>query len=151
MTPTQLAALKTEIQTDPQGLGYAACFPAQPGHAADLINAPTQTMVRPISSAIAMTWAAAGPYAAIVDASNNAASPCRASCLAILAAFNSGQGIDLAVPALASIIASWVSAGIITQAQSNALTAIATQSASRAQVLGFNPVLESDIDAALET
>jgi len=151
MTPEQLSILKSEIQSDPIRLGYSACFPASPGHAVELINLPMQTMIKPITAAVAMTWAASGPYAAIVDAANTANHPFRASCLVIRETFAAGLDIDLQHPEIQAMFAGWLAATLITQDQHDALMTVATQPASRAEVLGLDYVTESDIRLALES
>lgn len=141
-------SLRDEIQNDPQGLGYAAWLPDSPGTVADLINAPTQTMVKAISSAEAQAWAAAGPYAAVVDASNNTQHPCRASCLVVRQTFAAAVDIHLERPEIQQMLAAWVSTGICTAAQRDDLLARATQPASRAEVLSLGAVTINDIIGA---
>lgn len=151
MTPAQLSVLNVELQSDPLNLGYASCFPNCPGHAVDLLNSQTQTAVQAITAAVAMTWAAAGPYAAVVDASNNINHPCRASCLVIRDAFSAGLDIHLESADLQSMLTMWVANSIITQAQHDALTALAAKPTSRGFVLGLGNVTEADVRAALGT
>lgn len=150
MTPAQLVILKTEVSTDPKGLGYAACLPNCPGHLVDLMNAPTQSMVQQISAMNAMKWAATGPYAAIVDASNNTNSQARASCLVVRDTLVANLPIDLTDASVLSMFSGWVAASVITQAQHDALMTAATLPASRAQVLGLPAVQELDLMAAFE-
>lgn len=143
-----LTALKAEITADPVSLGYAAFLPDSPGHVADLLNALTQTMIQDVSAAVGLTWAAAGPYADIVDAANNTASPVRASCLAVRDGLLAGQSMVLSNPQMAAMFTDWITAGVITQAQHDALIVLATKPASRAQVLGFGTVAEADLRSA---
>jgi hypothetical protein len=148
MTPAQLIALKSEIAGDPLGLGYAAHLPASPGLVVDLLNAATQSMLGPLRSTTAKAWAAAGPYAAIVDASTNVTHPCRASCLVIRDSFACGDPIHVEDPELQGMLNAWVTAKICTQAQVDTLYARAMQPASRAQVLGWPTIEIRDLVAA---
>lgn len=130
-------ALKNEINTDPKALGYAPFVPNAPGSVCNLINGYTQTMVKPITAAVALTWAAAGPMSAIVDASNNTSHPARASCLAFLHALSSGMGFDMNHSDVMSQFGGWVTAGVITQAQHDDLVSRSTQPASRAEAIAL--------------
>jgi hypothetical protein len=145
MTPDQLTALKSELQNDPKAIGYGAMPPSNPMAIVNLINAPTQSMIKQITSAVAMTWAAAGPYAEIVDAANNAQHPCRSSCLVVQQTFASGQDIHLEDPKVKSMFDAWVTADLITQAQQDSLMALSNQIVSRAQVIGLPEVTYKDV------
>lgn len=150
MNLSELQRLKNELAVDPLSIGYAACFPDSPGAVVDLINAKTQMMVKEITCAQGMGWAAAGPYAAIVDASENVAHPCRASCLVLRELFSAGLPIHLEDPHVMGMFGAWVATGLITQAEQDALIVTATQPASRAEVLGLPVITEAAIRAALE-
>jgi hypothetical protein len=146
----QLAILRNEVINDPKGRDYVAHLPDSPGLVADMLNAMSDSMVGPLRSTTAKAWAATGPYAAIVDASNNAAHPCRASCLVIRDSFSCGDPIHLESPDLQQMLAAWVAAGICTQVQVEDLYGRAMQPASRAQVLGLPAVTVYDlIDAGV--
>jgi hypothetical protein len=139
------AALKNEIQNDPTGKGYALHLPDSPGHVVELLNAQTETMIKPLRSSTAKAWAATGPYAAIVDASNTVGHPCRASCLVLRDAFASGDTIYIDMPDMQAMFAGWVLAVLITQSQHDALMALATQPASRAEIVGLQGITEADV------
>ena len=142
--------LRDEIDNDPIAIGYSAYLPSAPGSVVDLLNAYTQTKIKPITSSTAMAWAAAGPYSNIVDASNDLAHLARASCLVIREVFASGQVIHMELPDITGMFAAWVAAGVITQTQHDELITIATQPASRAEVLGLDRLTEADLRTALE-
>jgi hypothetical protein len=148
MTPAQLLALKGEILGDPLGLGYAAHLPDSPGLVVDLLNAPTQSMIKAIKSTTAQAWAATGPYSNIVDASEDKANPCRASCLMLRDTFASAVDIHMEMADVQQMFAAWVAVGICTQVQADALYARAVQPASRAEVLGFPNIDIRDLVAA---
>jgi hypothetical protein len=140
-----LAALNAEIATDPQAKGYAAHLPNDPVRVADLLNALTETMVKPITAAKALTWAAGGPMAAIVDTATTTGHPARASCLAFLRSLDSGMDIAMDDSAIQALFAGWVQAGVIVESDHSGLMQIATQPASRAEVLGLGIVTARDI------
>lgn len=148
LTADQQAALRTELSADPKARGYAVYKPDAPGMVLHLLNEQSDSMTKAIRSSTAQAWAAAGPYAAIVDASNNATNPCRASCLMLRDTLVSGVDIHLELPDVQSMFSAWVSAGVITQAQHDALYAKADQPASRAEVLGIFGVTEDDVRVA---
>ena len=143
-------ALRAEIDNDPESLGYASHLPDSPGAVVDLLNANSTTMVKAIKSSTAMMWAAGGAYSTIVDASNNVNHPARASCLVVREAFTSGQDIHLELQPMRDMLNGWVATSVITQAQHNALIALATQPASRAEKIGLGCVTEADLRTALE-
>jgi len=140
-----MTTLSDELHTDPAGLGYAKFLPAAPGSVVELLNAPTQSMVKAIKSTTAQAWAATGPYANIVDASEEKTHPCRASCLILRDTLASGVDIHMEMPDVQSMFKAWIAAGICTQVQADALYARAMQPASRAEVLGLAVVTEEQV------
>jgi hypothetical protein len=145
-----MTTLSDELRDDPKGIGYKAHMPQSPGIVVDLLNAPTQSMVKAIRSTTAQAWAASGPYAAIVDAGANPSHPCRASCLMLRDTLVSGVPISMDEPDVQAMLAAWVATNVITQAQHDDLYKRATQPASRAEVLGLGIVTIQDfIDADL--
>lgn len=145
-----LQALKNEITLDPKGLGYATYLPDAPGMVMQLLNSLSDTMIKPLRTTTAKAWAAAGPYAKIVDASNDVASPVRSSCLILRDTLISGDEIHMEMPDIKTMFGAWVLFGIITQAQHDDLFLRATQPASRAEVLGLVGATEYDLQIALE-
>jgi len=148
MTAAQLLVLKNEITTDPKAKGYATFMASSPGTVVDMLNALTETMVKSIRSTTALAWAAAGPYSAIVDASNNIAHACRASCLVIRDTLQSGVDIHLERSDVRTMLDAWVTTNIITAAQRDDLLARATVPASRMEVLGLPMATEQDVTGA---
>lgn len=149
MTPDQLVALKQEIDTDPKGLGYAAHIPNAPGTVVDLLNnTSTDTILGPLRTTTAKAWAAEGPMAKIVDTSADTTHACRASCLVIRESFACGDPIHIEDPRLQNMLASWVTYGVATQAEVDALYQLATVPASRSEKLGLGPVTIYDLIAA---
>lgn len=145
-----MSVLRTELTTDPLGLGYATHLPGDPQRVVDLLTAPTQTMLKPITAARALTWAGSGPMATITDAANNAQHPARASCLAFLHALSSGMPLDPGDPDVRAEFDGWKAGGLITAEQYAALMAAATKPASRAELLGIAAPTARDIIDALE-
>ena len=151
MTPDQQTALRSELQGDPKARGYAQFIPDAPGMVVQLLNEPVDTMVKAIKSTTAQAWAAAGPYASIVDAGNDLTHPCRSSCLMLRDTLVSGVHIDIPADDVQSMLAAWVATNVITQAHSDDLHARATAPASRAEVLGLGVVTENDVRTAWQS
>ena len=145
MTPEQQAALRAELTNDPAVRGYSAHLPDDPVRVVDLITAPVATMTGPLRTTTAKAWAARGPYARIVDASNDAAHPCRASCLVIRDSFACGDPIHIEAPDLQAMLAMWVEHGVATQAEVDALYLLAQVPASRADNIGIPAPSARDI------
>ena len=141
-------SLADELKTDPENLGYAAHLPDDPQRVIDLMTALSFKKVQPITAGQALTWAAAGPLATITDTSNNANSPIRASCLAFLLAMKAGRDVDMGDSNVKAQFDIWLQQGIINQQQHDDIITIATQPASRADVLGIPaPTARDIIDA----
>lgn len=145
MSPAQQAALVDEVITDPTGRGYAAFLPGDPWHAAQLLNAPTETMVGAVTAAQALTWAAPRAYAAIVDAASDRLNPVRSCCLVVRDTVLANNDISLQLPAVQGLLQSLVLGGVVEQSEADALIYIATRPASRAQVLGLGTVSVDDL------
>lgn len=142
--------LADELKTDPAGRGYAAHLPDDPQRAVDLLTAFDFTMVKAITPGLALTWAASGPMAAIVDTGNTSGHPARASCLAFLHSLNGTTTVDLADAKVRAAFEGWLAVGVIGQADYDALMAMATQPSSRAEVLGIPAPSARDIIDAWE-
>ena len=143
-----MVALIDELTNDPTGRGYAAFLPGDPWRAAQLLNAPTETMVGAVTAAQALTWAAPRAYAAIVDAANDKAHPARSCCLVVRDTVLANNDINLQLSAVQGLLQSLVLAGVVEQGEADALIYIATKPASRAQVLGLGAVSVEDLRTA---
>jgi len=150
MTPAQQTALRAELTNDPKARGYGAHLPGDPARVIELLTAPTETMLGPLRSTTAKAWAARGPYARIVDASNDAAHACRASCLVIRESFACGDMIHVEEGDLQDMLGAWIAHGVATQAEVDALYALAMQPASRGDVIGVPAPSARDIIDALK-
>lgn len=136
---------------DPKGKGYGQYLPDSPGMVCVLLNELSELAMKPITAAQGTTWAAAGAYASIYDASVNVSHPCRSSCMAVMDAFKANQAIHLEMPELQTMLGAWLQTEVITLAQYEALIFVAMQPASRLEVLGLDRVTEQDLQKALET
>lgn len=143
-------SLADELKNDPLACGYAGHLPQDPQRVVELLTAQSYMMLKPITAALALTWAAAGPMAAITDASNNVAHAARASCLAFLAAVAARVDIDMGDPNVKSQFDAWLQIGLISQQAHDSIIAMATQPASRADVLGIPAPSARDIINALK-
>ena len=150
-----LAQLKTEMQTDPAGLGYAAHVPHAPGSLADMLNAQSATMAKPrmITARGIMASYGLGPAAgaAFMDKLEglSAGAPAIKWAMKFL---QTDAGIDVGEPATQLMLTSLIGAGGITAAEIDGIKAMALQPASRAEVLfGVGvQITEADVRAALE-
>jgi hypothetical protein len=148
MSPDQQAALRNELTTDPASRGYAPHLPGDPARAVELITEAVTTMTGPLRTTTAKAWAAKGPYAKIVDASNDPAHPCRAACLVIRDSFACGDPIHIEDPDLQLMLGMWIEHEVATQGEVDALYALAQVPASRADILGIPaPTARDIIDA----
>ena len=150
-----LAQLKTELQTDPAGLGYAAHVPHAPGALAALLNAQSTTMAksRMITARGIMASYGLGPAAgaAFLDKLEVLASSVPAIKWA-MKFLQTEAGIDVGEPATQIMLTSLIGIGGVTQAEVDGIKAMALQPASRAEVLfGVGvQITEADVRAALE-
>lgn len=118
-------------------------------YAAMSTTAP-ETKTGMVSRAFFAIWAAStGARAAIEDHATNPVSPLRPSALA-LRDFLSGaaDAFDCAHPTNAGLVAAWVAAGAISQADSDALFALAQQPQTIAERDGFAGLRLVDISEA---
>jgi hypothetical protein len=151
MTPEQKTALRAELTSDPASRGYNVHLPNDPARVVELITGPVTTMTGPLRTTTAKAWAARGPYARIVDASNNAEHPCRAACLVIRDSFACGDSIHIEEPELQAMLSLWIAHDVATQEEVDALYALAQVPASRADVLGIPAPTARDIIDAWES
>lgn len=150
-----LAQLKTELQTDPAGLGYAAHTPHAPGILAELLNAPSATLAktRMVTARGIMASYGLGPTggAAFLDKLDalSASVPAIKWAMTFL---RSESGIDIGEPATQVMLTSLIGIGGITLSEVDGVKAMALQPASRAEVLfGVGvQITEADVRAALE-
>ena len=150
-----LTQLKTELQTDPAGLGYAPHIPHAPGSLADMLNAQSATMAKPrmITARGIMASYGLGPAAgaAFMDKLEvlSAGVPAIKWAMKFL---QTEAGIDVGEPATQLMLTSLIGAGGITAAEIDGIKAMALQPASRAEVLfgAGTQISEADVRAALE-
>lgn len=150
-----LAQLKTELQTDPAGLGYAAHVPHAPGALADLLNAPSTTLAktRMVTARGIMASYGLGPSAGAAFLDKLEVLSAGVSAIKWAMKFlQTEAGIDVGEPATQAMLASLVGVGGVTQTEVDGVKAMANQPASRAEVLfgAGSQVTEADVRAALE-
>lgn len=140
MTPAQLAVLRTELQTDPLGLGYAT--PIAEGAyqtVADLCNNPPAGQ----TAHVYLPIASPSVVAAIAKAEWLALTPDDRAWLSFVVA---QPIVDATVVQLRTDLGALFPAG--SQSRSN-LLALSQRLATRAEALGVGTVTLADIDAAL--
>jgi hypothetical protein len=135
-----MSVLSDEITNDPTGKGYAAFLPDQPGHVVELLNAPTETMVksRLITARGILSGYPGGPMVAAVVLDKLKAATSTISALGWAFDFlKTPEGLDLGDPATQGMLDTLATAEVITTEESANLKALAIQPASRAEVLGL--------------
>lgn len=132
-----LQALKTEIDTDPAGLGYAALLPDAPGAVYELLNAKTQTMHKSKMMSFRGLYSSygVGPVMApSVLAKIRAGAGSNQVLFDIKEMIYSDQGLDFGDGSTLTVIAQ-LTPSVFTPEEADALRAISVQAASRAEVL----------------
>lgn len=151
-----LAALKSEVQNDPAGIGYAAHIPDAPGLVVEQLNARVFNMPKPtfVSARGIMASFGLGPTAgaAFLDKLDALAANVPAIKWAIKF-LQAEAGLDVGEPATQLMLTSLIGVGGITQAEVDGVKAMALQPASRAEVLfgAGSQITEADVRAALES
>lgn len=142
----KLQDLRTEIETDPKGLGYAGKTPDQ---VLALLTAKTRTRLRVLGSAELVAWAAAnGRLASIKDASTNSAFPGAVRSIALAATMlleRDGTTLDLNLQSRKDLVAGLVQANVLTAADSEDLFASATENISRLEETGIGEMHLGDV------
>jgi hypothetical protein len=139
------AALASEINTDPTALGYAPLVTlGSDAVLAALLNqrpgsfSPAKTWTTPaplIPIATVLQWGATGPLAAIQAAQTSQIAGIPSIAIASILGFQSLATFDVSDARNLQSLAIFVQAGVLTQAQVNALLALGVAPASRAEVL----------------
>lgn len=142
-----MTTLNDELRADPKGLGYAQFLPDAPGMVVELLNAPTESMVKPRFITARTILAECDDGAGVLDAMTAAASGISAVKWA-LTFLSTDSGIDVGHARTQGMIDSLVGAGVMTQPLADQLKALAIQSASRAEVLGLGVVTEEQVRSA---
>lgn len=142
-----MSILSDEITNDPTGKGYMAFLPDQPGKVVDLLNDKTETMVksRLITARGILSGYPGGPMAAAAVLDKLKAATPNISALGWAFGFlTTSEGLDIGDPATQGMIDA-LSAdpmNVITIQEAANLKALASQPASRAEVLGLPYVTE---------
>lgn len=143
------AALRSEVDNDPTGLGYAQHLPDAPGSVIVLLNGPTTTMVKSRFVNGRTIMAECADSSAILSGLKTMAGQ-DAQVGVAWSFLNSEAGIDAGNEKTQAMCDQFVSLGVWTQTQADQVKAMAVQSASRAEVLGLGTVTEEDLRTALE-
>jgi hypothetical protein len=145
MTPDQLAALKSEVQADPQGLGYAQHLPDAPGMVCELLNAVSTSMVKSRLVSARAVLAECGSGAAAILDKLDAASANISSVKWAMKFLQQEGGLDVGHPVTQAQLDALAAGGVLTQAEADALKNMAVQPASRAEKLALGTVTEADL------
>ena len=130
-------SLRDEVHANP---ACASALAARDCEALAAIMSSGRTAIKPISAAKALTWAAAGPMAAIVDASNEVGNAARSSAQSFLRSLASGMEVGLDNADVLAAFQGWKALALITAAEYDSLMAMALVAA---------PVTAQDIAAAV--
>lgn len=144
--------LQNEILQDPDGLGYADLVAAgADNQIAALLNAPRTTRYTRVPLGDVLIWAAQTGALARLEAgkahADSQVATVAATALAIL--MSPIDSIDFGRQEVRDMFTVLVTGGVFTGAQRDALLAMASAPASRANVLGFAHVSEIDVAIAL--
>jgi hypothetical protein len=133
-------ALKSELASDPSGLGYASMTDAQIVAAINAATQPGPAQLVPITEIIGYLFQQAAPtgssasnlWLAIVTSTVPAA-------VEAVAYFNNVRAVevDVTLPKMTSILSDVVSAGLLTAAQSAVIVSMSATKASRASLIGW--------------
>lgn len=141
--------LADEIKNDPLGHGYAAHLPDDPQRVVDLLTAQAGTAVKSRFVTGRTILAECDDGGAVLDALEAAATTNSAVKWAVTF-LSKDSGLDVGHPRTQMMIDSLAQGGALTQAQAEQLKALATQPASRADVLGIPAPTARDIIDALK-
>lgn len=139
-----MTTLSDELRTDPKGLGYAPLMPSAPGMVVVLLNALTESMVKPRFITARTILAECDDGAGVLDALSAAASEISAVKWA-LTFLSTDSGIDVGHARTQGMIDNLVEVGAMRQTLAEQLKALAIQPASRAEVLGLGVVTEEQV------
>jgi hypothetical protein len=143
-----LAALKAEIQNDPTAKGYALHLPDSPGRVVELLNAQTETMAKSRMVTARAILAECEDGATILDKLEAAGTSVSAVKWAVRF-LGQDAGVDIGHKAARGMIDQLVTGSVLLAGEAGQLKAMAMQPASRAEVLGFGFVHDSDVRDAL--
>ena len=124
--------LKAELQA---GHPVTGAYSDDATTAAAQLNEPNIDSLRPLTNGELMAWGALGPRANIQDSADSGPRKVRAIALSALDLLRSGEPLDLTK--YSGLVAALIGAGVITQAESDQLTALSAITISRAQQLGL--------------
>jgi hypothetical protein len=139
-----MSILSDEITNDPEGKGYAALLPEQPGRVVELLNAYTETKVktRLITARGILSDYPGGPVGAATVLDKLEAAAPNVPALKWAWKFITAEGIDIGHAATQGMLDTLATANVLTTTEATNLKALALQPASRAEVLGLPTITE---------
>lgn len=150
-----LQALKTELQTDPLGIGYAAHLPHATGKVAELLNAQTRSIVKRryiTTRGILDKWPTGPNDAGVFLNKLEALAPNVPALKWSFKFLLTDEGLDIGTATAQAMIAQLpaIPGGGITNAEAQALADMAKLPGSRAEELFGAAVAELDVIGALQ-
>lgn len=132
------AALRDELQSDPEGVGYAAHLPDAPGMVVELLNKPQflmpKTYMVTARGVISGKGLGASAGAVFLDKLETLI-PAVSEVKWAMRFMEGEQGIDVGDPETQAMLSNLIGVAGITQAEIDGIKAMALQPASRAEVL----------------
>lgn len=132
------AALRDELQSDPEGIGYAAYLPDEPGMVVGLLNKPQflmpKTFMVTARGVISGKGLGASAGAVFLDKLETLI-PAVSEVKWAMRFMNGEQGIDVGDPETRTTLDGLVGVAGITQMEIEGIKAMAMQPASRAEIL----------------
>lgn len=151
MTPTQQAALATELRTDPLARGYAALLnPYNEAALLALLNTQSYTRIASTNVTAKTVLAAFGAAGATMLDKLNAAAGAN-SAVKWAMQFMTGAGIDAGDPVTQGLLDQLATAGALTTAEAASLKGLASVPASRGEVLGLGQISREDLCSTVYT
>jgi hypothetical protein len=149
-----LKGLRTEIQTDPEHLGYAAAVATgSANQIAESINTPRYAAYGPIPITPVLIWLATwGIMPRLREAAQGEDRQVAgiAEVAMMLVSNPNIPALDVGLQPVQYMLTALVQAGVIPMEASDDLLALGATQKSRAEILGFDTVTADDVSRALE-
>lgn len=151
-----MSILSIELQQDPLSIGYAQWNPDSPGVIADLLNAPSFTMVkkRMVAELDVIGEYPTGPVdgdavLTKLEVFSETTAPLASLVRRALKILSQSDGINIGDPSIQAMLDQLQQQNVLTFTEASSLKDLAIQPASRAEVLGLTPVTIEQVIEAL--
>ena len=151
-----MSVLSVELQQDPLSIGYAQWIPNSPGAIADLLNAPSFSMVkkRMVAELDVVGEYPTGPVdgdavLTKLEVFSATTDPLASLVRRALKILSQSDGINIGDPSIQAMLDQLQQNNVLTSTEATSLKGLAIQPASRAEVLGLTPVTIEQVIEAL--